>query len=107
MHLCGSACHQVELLAGLLDGADLAAKLRLAIRNGNDLVSLRTSDRARIVGALPDPPPSGLAELRTVLVRESRQDETANPGRPGAARRSRCATRENAPSREGCYGGAE
>jgi hypothetical protein len=75
MHLSGVAVRadQVELLAGLLDGGDLAAKLRLAIRNRNDLVSLSTSDRARIVDVLPDPPPSGLAELRSVLVRQLKQ----------------------------------
>jgi hypothetical protein len=46
---------QVELVAGLSDGGELAAKLRPAIRNRNDLVSLTTSDRARIVDVLPGP----------------------------------------------------
>jgi len=75
MHLSGVAVRadQVELLAGLLDGEDLALKLRLAIKNRNDLVSLSTPDRARIVDVLPDPPPSGLAELRSVLVRQLKQ----------------------------------
>jgi hypothetical protein len=75
VHLSGVAVRadQVELLAGLLDGGDLAAKLRLAIENRNDLVSLSTSDRVQIVGVLPDPPPSGLAELRSVLVRQLKQ----------------------------------
>jgi hypothetical protein len=65
MRLSGVAVRadQVELVAGLSDGGDLAAKLRPAIRNRNDLVSLTTSDRARIVDVLPDPPPCGLAEL--------------------------------------------
>jgi hypothetical protein len=61
------------LLSGLLKGDDLAAKLDLAVKNRNDLVALSPSDRARIVDVLPDPPPSGLAELRTVLVKQLKQ----------------------------------
>jgi hypothetical protein len=72
MHLSGVTVRtdQVQLLAGLLNGDDLAAKLELAIKNRNDLVALSPSDRERIVDVLPDPPPSGLAELRSVLVRQ-------------------------------------
>ena len=75
MHLSGVAVRtdQVQLLAGLLDGDDLATKLRLAIKNRNDLVALSPSDRERIVDVLPDPPPSGLSELRNVLVRQLKQ----------------------------------
>ena len=75
MHLSGVAVRvdQVQLLAGLLGGDDLAVKLRLALKNRNDLVGLSTADRARIVHVLPDPPPSGLAELRGVLVRQLKQ----------------------------------
>ena len=75
MHLSGVAVRtdQVQLLAGMLKGDALAAKLRLAVRNGNDLVALSSSDRVRIVDVLPDPPPSGLAELRRVLVRQLKQ----------------------------------
>jgi hypothetical protein len=75
MHLSGVAVRtdQVQLLAGLLNGDDLAAKLKRAIKNRNDLVALSPSDRERIVDVLPDPPPSGLAELRSVLVRQLKQ----------------------------------
>ena len=75
MHLSGVAVRidQVRLLSGLLKGDDLAAKLVLAVKNRNDLVALSPSDRARIVDVLPDPPPSGLAELRTVLVKQLKQ----------------------------------
>ena len=61
MHLSGVAVRidQVRLLAGLLKGDDLAAKLDLAVKNRNDLVALSPSDRARIVDVLPDPPPPG------------------------------------------------
>jgi len=75
MHLSGVAVRidQVRLISGLLKGDDLAAKLDLAVKNRNDLVALSPSDRARIVDVLPDPPPSGLAELRTVLVKQLKQ----------------------------------
>ena len=72
MHLSGVAVRtdQVQLLAGLLGGDDLAAKLRLAVKNRNDLVAISASDRVRIVDVLPDPPPAGLAELRNVIVKQ-------------------------------------
>jgi hypothetical protein len=75
MHLSGVPVRtdQVKLLAGLLGGEDLATKLKLAIKNRNDLVALSPSDRKQIVDVLPDPPPSGLAELRNVLVRQLKQ----------------------------------
>jgi len=75
MHLSGVAVRtdQVQVLAGLLKGDALAAKLELALKNRNDLVALSASDRARIIDVLPDPPPSGLAELRTVLVKQLKQ----------------------------------
>ena len=75
MHLSGVAVRtdQVQLLLGLLNGDELAAKLQLAIKNGNDLVALSPSDRERIVDVLPDPPPSGLGELRSVLVQQLKQ----------------------------------
>ena len=77
MHLSGVAVRtdQVQLLASLLNGESLAAKLELAIENRNDLVALSSSDRERIVAVLPDPTPSGLAELRRVLVRQLKQEE--------------------------------
>ena len=75
MHLSGVAVRtdQVQVLAGLLKGDALAAKLELALKNRNDLVALSASDHARIIDVLPDPPPSGLAELRTVLVKQLKQ----------------------------------
>ena len=85
MHLSGVAVRidQVRLLSGLLKGDDLAAKLDLAVKNRNDLVALSPSDRARIVDVLPDPPPSGLAELRD----RPRQavEAGARPRNPGGA----------------------
>ena len=87
MHLSGVAVRndQVRLLAGLLDGDDLAAKLELAVKYQNDLVALGRLDRERIVDVLRDPAPSGLAELRSVLVRQLRQARE----REGQAARSR------------------
>ncbi len=78
MHLSGVAVRtdQVRLLAGLLNGEALAAKLELAIENSNDLVALSPSECERIVDVLPDPPPWGLAELRSVLVWQLKQART-------------------------------
>jgi hypothetical protein len=75
MHLSGVAVRtdQVQLLVGLLNGDELAAKLELASKNRNDLVALSRPDRERIVDVLPDPPPSGLAELRSVLFQQLKQ----------------------------------
>ena len=64
----------VQLLARLLDGEELAVKLTRAITNGNDLVGLSSADRQLIVMAL-DPTPSGLAELRQMLVKQLRQTQ--------------------------------
>jgi hypothetical protein len=93
MHLSGVAVRtaQVRLLAGLLDGDDLAAKLELAVENGNDLVALSPSDRVRIVDVLPDSPPAGLAELRSVLVRQLQQarDREAQAARSREAQQAR------------------
>ena len=74
MHLSGVAVRtdQVQLLVGLLNGDELAAKLELAIKNGNDLVALSSSDRERLVDVLSDAP-SGLAELQRVLVQQLKQ----------------------------------
>ena len=75
MHLSGVAVRtdQVRLLAGLLEGDVLAVKLERAIENRNDLVALSPADRERIVDVLADSPPSGLAELRSVLVKQLKQ----------------------------------
>lgn len=62
---------QVQLLARLLNGEELAAKLTRAIKNGNHLVALSSADRQLIVTVL-DSPPFGLAELRDVLVKQLR-----------------------------------
>ena len=62
----------VQLLARLLKGEKLAAKLTRAMKNGNDLVALTSADRQQIVMAL-DPTPFGLAELRDVLLKQLRQ----------------------------------
>ena len=102
MHLSGVAVRtdQVQLLAGLLNGDDLAAKLELAVKNGNDLVSLSPSDRARIIDVLPDPPPSGLAELRTVLVKQLKQarDRETQAARSREAQQMRDARDSRKPS---------
>jgi hypothetical protein len=63
---------QVQLLAGLLEGDELAAKLARAVENRNDLVALSSGDRQLILTVL-NPPPFGLVELRDVLVRQLRQ----------------------------------
>lgn len=62
----------VQLLARLLQGEKLAAKLTRAMKNGNDLVALTSADRQQIVMVL-DPTPFGLAELRDVLIKQLRQ----------------------------------
>ena len=102
MHLSGVAVRtdQVQLLAGLLNGDDLAAKLELAVKNSNDLVSLSPSDRARIIDVLPDPPPSGLAELRTVLVKQLKQarDRETQAARSREAQQMRDARDRRKPS---------
>jgi hypothetical protein len=63
---------QVQLLARLLKGEALAAKLTRAMKNRNDIVALSSVDRQLIVTVL-NPPPFGLIELRDVLVKQLRQ----------------------------------
>ncbi len=58
----------VELLAKMLDGDQLAVKLERAVANENSLVALSIDDRRRIVAVLAADAPWGLAELRSVLV---------------------------------------
>ena len=81
---------QVRLLARLLKGHELAAKLTRAAKNRNDLVALSSADRQLIVTVL-DPPPFGLAELRDVLVKQLRQakEREARDGRSREAQRMR------------------
>src|SRR5262245_47256895 len=64
---------QVQLLARLLEGDELASKLARGITNANQLVALSGADRQRIVDVLGDPPPSGLAELQSALVKQLKQ----------------------------------
>lgn len=64
---------QVEVLVRLLNGDELAAKLTRGVVNRNDIVALSGRDRQRIIDVLTEQPPSGLAELRTVLVTQLKQ----------------------------------
>src|SRR4026208_1463213 len=59
MHLSGVAVRtdQVQLLVGLLNADELAAKLKLASKNGNDLVALSRPDREPIGDGTPRPAP--------------------------------------------------
>ena len=63
---------QVLLLATLLDGDDLSVKLARGLENDNSIVALIVDDRQRIVAVLADPP-AGLAELKSVLVKQMKQ----------------------------------
>ena len=65
----------VELLADMLDGDELAVKLERAIVNKNSLVALSLADRRRIVAVLAPEAPWGLAELQSVLVKQLKQHE--------------------------------
>ena len=77
MILSGSAVRtdNVELLAGMLDGDELAVKLERAVVNKNSLVALSLADRRRIVAVLAAEAPWGLAELQNVLVKQLKQHE--------------------------------
>jgi hypothetical protein len=57
----------VQLLAAMLDGGELATKLERALTNNNTIVALSIADRERIVAVVADGP-AGFAELRRVLV---------------------------------------
>jgi hypothetical protein len=85
---------QVQLLADLLDGDELASTLTRALKNRNDLVALSAADRQRIVTLL-DPPPFGLIELRDVLVKQLRQakEREARDARSREAERMRDGSR--------------
>jgi hypothetical protein len=88
---------QVRLLVRLLNGDELAAKLARGVQNRNDIVGLSGRDRQRIIDVLTEPPPSGLAELRNVLVtqlklasdREVRAERNRELQRMRAAREAR------------------
>jgi hypothetical protein len=70
MVLSGSTVRNehVQLLATMLEGDDLAAKLERAIVNKNSIVALSLDDRKRIADLLAVETPAGLAELRSVIV---------------------------------------
>ncbi len=65
----------VELLASMLDGDQLAVKLERAVVNENSLVALSLDDRRRIVAVLAGDAPGGLTELQSVLVKQLNQHE--------------------------------
>lgn len=68
----------VQLLADMLDGHPLAVRLELALAQENSMVALTSEDRERLLELLNDPP-SGLAALRTVLVRQQKQRQRRPP----------------------------
>ena len=70
MILSGSTVRtdNVQLLAGMLDGDELAMKLERAIENQNPIVGLSLDDRRRIAAVLAVDAPWGLAELQGMLV---------------------------------------
>ena len=86
---------QVQLLASLLDGDELAEKLERGIANSNTIVALSADDRRRIVAVLDDPP-SGLAELRKVLITQLKKQTD----REAQDRRSRLSQQMVASRRE-------
>ena len=57
----------VQLLAAMLQGDELATKLERALTNNNTIVALSIADRERIVAVVADGP-AGFAELRRMLV---------------------------------------
>ena len=63
----------VQLLATMLDGDQLADKLERAVANNNSIVGLSLDDRERIAEVLAADAPWGLAELRSVLVAQLRK----------------------------------
>jgi hypothetical protein len=75
MILSGSTVRteNVQLLAGMLDGDELAMKLERAVANKNTIVALSLDDRHRITAVLADDPPWGLAQLQGVLVKQLKQ----------------------------------
>ncbi len=68
MILSGStvSSENVQLLAAMLDGDELATKLERALTNNNTIVALSIADRERIMAVVADGP-AGFAELRRVL----------------------------------------
>lgn len=67
----------VKLLVEILGDDELGAKLQVALENEASIVALSLAERRRLVAVLDDPP-WGLAELRSVLVKQLKQlDERA------------------------------
>ena len=66
MILSGSTVRteNVQLLASMLDGDKLAAKLERALTNGDTIVAISLADRQRVVTVLGDDAPGGLAQFR-------------------------------------------
>ena len=75
MILSGSTVRteNVQLLAGMLDGDELAVKLERAVANKNTIVGLSLDDRRRITAVLAEDAPWGLAQLQSVLVKQLKQ----------------------------------
>ena len=75
MILSGSTVRteNVQLLAGMLDGDELAVKLERAVANKNTIVGLSLDDRRRITAVLAQDAPWGLAQLQSVLVKQLKQ----------------------------------
>ena len=63
----------VQVLARMLDGHELAVKLERAVANKNSIVGLSLDDRRRITAVLAEDAPWGLAELQSVLVKQLKQ----------------------------------
>ena len=57
----------------MLDGDQLAVKLKRAVANENSIVALSLDDRRRIVSVLAEDAPWGLAALQAVLVKQLAQ----------------------------------
>jgi hypothetical protein len=93
---------QVELLAGLSNDGNLTVKLSPAIRDRNDLVSLSTSDRARIVDVLPTRRLPVLPSFRSVLVRQLKQARDHETEAARSREAQQCVTRESGASRNDC-----
>ncbi len=74
MILSGSTVRtdNVQLLATMLQGDELAEKLERAITNNNTIVALGVTDRERIVAVLTNRL-AGFVELRSVLVTQLKQ----------------------------------
>ena len=83
----------VQLLATMLDG-ELAAKLERAVTYDNSIVAVSHSDRDQIIAALSDEIPSGLGELRSVLLKQlaQRRKQEARDGQIRAWERARAQT---------------